>query len=128
MQGDFRSGEDGIEHSNSTRRVVITGLGVLACNGTGKEDFWRACTSGRSGIRRITRFDASPLSSQIAGEVPDFDPAALGLTQEECEALDRGTQFAIAAANLALQDAELTNTLSKSERDRCGVYMGTAIA
>src|SRR5712691_4642592 len=110
------------------RRVVITGLGVVAPNGIGKDNFWDACISGRSGIRRITRFDASPLSSQIAGEVPDFEPEKIGLTQEECVAMDRGTQFAIAAANLALQDADLTNALSEGERDRCGVYMGTAIA
>ncbi len=110
------------------RRVVITGLGVVAPNGIGKDSFWDACISGRSGIRRITRFDASPLSSQIAGEVPDFEPEKMGLTREECEAMDRGTQFAIAAANLALQDARLTDVLSEGERDRCGVYMGTAIA
>ena len=46
------------------RRVVITGLGVLACNGIGKEDFWNACVAGRSGIKRITRFDASALPTQ----------------------------------------------------------------
>jgi 3-oxoacyl-(acyl-carrier-protein) synthase len=50
------------------RRVVITGLGVVAPNGIGKEDFWQACISGRSGIRRITSFDASSLPTRIAGE------------------------------------------------------------
>ncbi|HLZ81673.1 MAG TPA: beta-ketoacyl-[acyl-carrier-protein] synthase family protein [Ktedonobacteraceae bacterium] len=110
------------------RRVVITGLGVVAPNGIGKENFWKACISGRSGIRRVTRFDASPLSSQIAGEVPNFNPEALGLTKEEWTTQDRGTQFSIAAANLALQDAGLFNALSDEERDRSGVYMGTAIA
>src|SRR6266849_1572800 len=64
------------------RRVVITGLGVVAANGIGKKDFWQACISGHSGIRRITRFDASPLSTQIAGEVVNFDPAALGITAD----------------------------------------------
>src|SRR5713226_6207550 len=128
MQADLGRGEDGIQHSRSTRRIVITGLGVLACNGIGKEDFWQACISGRSGIRRITRFDASPLTTQIAGEIANFDPATLGITQEERTSLDRGTQFAIAAANLALQDAKLPDPLSEAERDRMGVYMGTAMA
>ncbi len=110
------------------RRVVITGLGVLASNGIGKENFWNACLAGRSGIRRITRFDASSLPSQIAGEVPDFDPMALGLTEIECQLTDRNTQLSLAAANLALQDAGLTNGLSEEERDMMGVYMGCAIA
>jgi len=89
------------------RRVVITGLGVVASNGIGKEQFWNACVAGHSGIRRITRFDASPLPSQIAGEIPDFDLEALGLTSTEHLHLDRGAQLGIAAANLALQDAGL---------------------
>ncbi len=110
------------------RRVVITGLGVVACNGIGKEDFWNACVAGRSGIRRITRFDASPLSSQIAGELANFDPEALGLTSEEAANMDRGTQFAIAASNLAMKDAGLLDALNEEERNNSGVYMGTAIA
>src|SRR6266566_2411205 len=110
------------------RRVVITGLGVVACNGIGKEDFWSACVAGRSGIRGITRFDASPLSSQIAGEIANFDPEALGLTPEECVNMDRGTQFAVAASHLAMKDAGILDALSEEERNNSGVYMGTAIA
>lgn len=110
------------------RRVVITGLGVVAPNGIGKEDFWNACICGRSGIRRITRFDARSLPSQIAGEVPNFEPEMLGLTREESLYMDRGTQFAIAASNLALQDACFDTTLSEEERNRIGVYMGSAMA
>src|SRR5256714_3349191 len=110
------------------RRVVITGLGVLACNGIGKEDFWNACVAGRSGIKRITRFDASALPTQIAGEITNFDPEALGLTPIECHLTDRNTQLALATANLALQDAGLLDTLSDEERDEIGVYMGSAMA
>jgi 3-oxoacyl-(acyl-carrier-protein) synthase len=110
------------------RRVVITGLGVVAPNGIGKENFWQACVSGRSGVRRITRFDAGPLPTQIAGEIPDFDPEALGLTSEESIILDRGTQFAVAAANLAFHDSGLPDTLSESERNSMGVYTATAMA
>ena len=114
--------------NHTQRRVVITGLGVLASNGTGKADFWQANLAGQSGIRRITRFDAGPLSTQIAGEIANFDPQALGLTQEECSSLDRGTQLALAAANLALQDAGLADKISEEERDTTGVSMGTAMA
>jgi len=110
------------------RRVVITGLGVVAPNGIGKEHFWHACLSGNSSIRRITRFDPSLLSSQIAGEVQDFDPEALGLTYAEVSHVDRGTQFSIAAANLALRDARLLDTLSADERDEMGVYVGSTMA
>lgn len=108
------------------RRVVITGLGVLACNGIGKENFWNACIAGRSGVKRITRFDASTLQTQIAGEITDFNPEALGLTEIECQLTDRNTQLSLAAANLAFEDAGLA--LSEEERDMTGVYMGCAIA
>ncbi len=112
----------------TSRRVVITGLGVLAPNGIGKEAFWQACLAGRSGIRQISRFDASTLPTRIAGEIPDFNPEALGLSPEECIHLDRSTQLAIAAANLALQDAHLVDALTEEERDRTGVFMGAAMA
>ena len=110
------------------RRVVITGLGVVAPNGIGKENFWSACISGRSGIRRVTHFDASPLPTRIAGEVADFEPEAFGITPEETRSTDRNTQFALAAANLALEDAGLPSELSDTERDSTGVYIGSAMA
>ena len=123
------------------RRVVITGLGVVAPNGIGKEDFWNACISGRSGIRPVTHFDASPLPTRIAGEVAHFDPEAFGITPEEVSSTDRNTQFALAAANLALEDAGFPIVrrgevdlhprgwgLSDAERDQMGVYIGSAMA
>lgn len=110
------------------RRVVITGLGVVAPNGIGREEFWQACLAGRSGIRRVTRFDATPLPSQIAGEVADFVPTRFGLSAEEASSLERGAQFALASATLALQDANLPLPLSPEESDRMGVYVGTAMS
>ena len=110
------------------RRVVITGLGVVAPNGVGKEDFWNACISGRSGIRHLTHFDASPLPTRIAGEVANFDPEAFGITPEEALYIDRNTQFALAAANLAIEDAGLPNELTEAERDQMGAYIGSAMA
>ncbi len=110
------------------RRVVITGLGVVAPNGIGKEAFWEACISGRSGIGSITRFDASRLPSQIAGEVRNFRPEAVGLTEEECKTLDLAAQYAVAAANLAIKDAGFITDLSEEDLDHTGVAIGTAMA
>ena len=112
------------------RRVVITGLGVVAPNGIGKEDFWNACISGRSGVRHVTRFDASALPTRIAGEVADFDPATFGIDLEEVRSTDRNTQFALAAANLALQDAGLlpVGDARHAAQSATGVYMGSAMA
>ena len=111
------------------RRVVITGLGVVAPNGCGKDAFWHACLQGHSGVRPITRFFANDLPTRIAGEIPDFSPITFGLTPIECGILDRGTQLAVAAANLAIDDAGLGSaTLKDSERESFGVYMGTAMA
>jgi beta-ketoacyl-acyl-carrier-protein synthase II len=113
----------------SLRRVVITGLGVIAPNGIGKDAFWQACLSGQSGIKHITSFDASPLPTQIAGEVNDFDPRQFGLTMDEIRSTERGTQFALAAAILAMQDSGLADqVLSPQERERIGVSMGAAMA
>jgi 3-oxoacyl-(acyl-carrier-protein) synthase len=115
----------------SLRRVVITGLGVIAPNGSGHENFWQACISGRSGVRTITRFDASFLPTRIAGEVTDFAAHTFGLNEEEIGVLDRGTQFVLASANLALQDGGLLDEsgklLTTLDRDSCGVAIGTAM-
>ncbi|WP_161975583.1 beta-ketoacyl-[acyl-carrier-protein] synthase family protein [Tengunoibacter tsumagoiensis] len=110
------------------RRVVISGLGVIAPNGQGKEAFWQACLAGQSGVGRITRFDAGHLPSQVAGEVSDFDPLQYGLTTAEITHLDRAAQFALAASELALQDSGLSGRLTSAEREQMGVYLGTALS
>jgi beta-ketoacyl-acyl-carrier-protein synthase II len=108
------------------RRVVITGLGVVTPNGVGKDMFWHACMNGISGIQRITRFDAQNLPAQIAGEVVHFEPERWGLTPDEIRNMDRGIQFGLAAAHQAWQDAGLED-ITEAERERTGVYMGTAM-
>ncbi len=113
--------------SEALRRVVITGLGAIAPNGIGTEQFWQACLAGRSGLRKITRFDASMLPAQVAGEVSHFEPGAFGITPDEAYHIDRAGQFALAAARLALEDAGLATTLSTEQRERTGVYIGTAM-
>lgn len=103
------------------RRVAITGLGVIAPNGIGKEEFWSNLISGRSGIGRITTFDASKLPVQIAGEVKDFDPAKY-ISSKRIKHLTKVAQFAIASAKMAVEDAKLEVT--DANRERIGVCFG----
>jgi 3-oxoacyl-[acyl-carrier-protein] synthase II len=90
-------------------RVVITGLGAVAPNGIGKDAFWQSLLEGRSGIRQITHFDASQFPSRIAGEVPDFQPTAY-INRQQVKRMSRVSQFAVAAAKMALDDAKLQVT------------------
>src|SRR5712672_2697565 len=102
------------------KRVVITGLGAITCIGSGKEGLWQGILRGESGIRPLTRFDASQFSSQIAGEVTDFDPLA-HFEARRVKRLDRFAQFSLVAAKMALEDAGL-----KPSADM-GVCTGTAL-
>ena len=105
------------------RRAVITGLGPVTPIGIGKEAFWDGLVAGRSAVRRITRFDASVLRSQIAAEV-DFDPVPF-FDARTLKRLDRFSQFSVAAARLAVEDAGLV--LEREDGDRVGVSLGTAL-
>ncbi len=106
------------------RRVVITGIGPVTPIGVGVDDFWDGLRLGRSVVRQITRFDPSPFRSHLAGEVPDFDPAAW-MEPRRAKRLDRCSHFTIAAARLALEDAGLE--LARENPDRIGAMMGTAL-
>jgi len=88
-------------------RVVITGMGILAPNGIGNDKFWESLLAGRSGIGPITLFDASDLRSRIAGEVKNFDPHDYIDPELKPKRMARHTQFAYAAAMMALEDAGL---------------------
>jgi 3-oxoacyl-[acyl-carrier-protein] synthase II len=87
-------------------RVVITGVGVLAPNGIGKESFWKALVEGRSGISRIDSFDVSHLPTQIAGQIKGFDPTAY-IQRAEARRMARQTQLSVSAAKMASMDAGL---------------------
>lgn len=104
------------------RRVVVTGIGPVTPVGTGVQAFWEGLTSGRNGVRRITRFDTEGLPVTLAGEVPDFDPTAW-LDPKEARRTDRFSQLAIAAARLALQDAGSPEPAA----ERAGVVFATGI-
>ncbi|MBO8129436.1 MAG: beta-ketoacyl-ACP synthase II [Peptococcaceae bacterium] len=105
-------------------RVVVTGLGVISPLGTGVDTFWSALINGTSGIRTISRFDAAPFRTRIAGEVPDFEPTKY-IDKKEARRMDRFTQFAVAAAGMALEDAGLDKT--SLDGQRTGVILGSGI-
>ncbi len=107
------------------RRGVITGLGVIAPNGIGKEAFWDALAEGKSGIKKIERFDPSPFPTQIAGEVNGFNPKSY-IDFKKIGRMDRTSHFAVAAAKMAVQDAHLV--ISEQDRERAGVIIGTTMA
>ncbi len=103
------------------RRVVVTGVGLVTPLGTGTKKTWEGLLNGRSGIGPITRFDASAHASQIAAEVKDFEPSDW-FEKKQAKTLDHFVQYGIAAAELAIQDSELTLTEELSER--VGVITG----
>ena len=108
----------------SRRRVVVTGIGLVSPLGTGTAKNWQAIQAGENGINTISLFDASQYSSQIAGEVRDFDPQVF-IERRELRKMDRFIQFALAAAELAVEDAGLKR--EQIEGDRSGVYIGSGI-
>lgn len=83
------------------RQVVITGLGLVSSLGTGKEVFWQSLLEGRSGIRRLSRFDPSPYDCQVAGEVPDEAYKDL-IPTKQLQRMSYVTQLATAATKMAL--------------------------
>lgn len=108
----------------SKKRVVITGLGAISPLGNSVEALWSGFLEGRSGIHRITQFDASELPCQIAGEIPDFN-ATDYMDRKEARRLPRSAQIALAAAMQAVKDAGFEEILPDGERS--GVVFGTAI-
>ncbi len=107
-----------------TRRVVVTGLGLVTPLGTGVEKTWNALCAGESGIRRITRFDPAGYDAQIAGEVTDFDPARF-IEKKEIKKMDTFIHYAVGAAQLAVEDAGLK--VAPEEATKVGVYIGSGI-
>ena len=108
----------------SRRRVVVTGLGIVSPVGTGVPEAWKSILAGRSGITRITRFDPSAFSSQIAGEVKGFDPAQY-LSAKEARRFDTFIHYGLAAAIEAIRDAGLD--LEREQREQIGVCIGSGI-
>ncbi|MFF4412774.1 beta-ketoacyl-[acyl-carrier-protein] synthase family protein [Streptosporangium sp. NPDC001559] len=107
-----------------SRRVAITGIGVVAPGGLGVKNFWSLLTEGRTATRGITFFDPAPFRSRIAAEC-DFDPASHGLTPQEIRRMDRAAQFAVVATREAVADSGLE--LCGLDPGRTGVSVGSAV-
>lgn len=105
-----------------TRRVVVTGLGVVSGYGGGKDTFWDGICAGRSAIGPIQSFDASEFRTQVACECTDFDPLVV-LGEREAPRVDRFSQMALAAADEAMTDSGLA-----PNQDRTGVLIGSGMA
>ena len=107
------------------KRAVITGMGVVSPNGIGKEEFCRAILAGKSGVKRITRFDVSDLPVQIAGEITDFNELDW-VDARERKHVSRAVPLAVAASTEALQDAGLNwESMSLAEKREIGVMLGS---
>jgi 3-oxoacyl-[acyl-carrier-protein] synthase II len=107
-----------------SRRVVVTGIGLLSSVGSNTEETWRAVTEGRTGIGHITQFDATAFNCRIAGEVKDFDPTRW-IEKKEIKKMARFIQFAVAASEFAIQQCGLKVTPDIAEN--VGVYIGSGI-
>jgi 3-oxoacyl-[acyl-carrier-protein] synthase II len=108
----------------SEKRVVVTGIGLVTPLGVGTQKNWDALLRGESGIRAITRFDAARYDSRIAGEIPDFEPLDF-IDRKEIRKMDRFIQYALAAAQLAVDDSGISSGDIEGERN--GVYVGSGI-
>jgi 3-oxoacyl-[acyl-carrier-protein] synthase II len=106
------------------RRVVVTGIGVVSALGTGVEKNWNALLQGHSGVDRITRFDASDLPTQIAGEVKDFNAEEF-IDKKEIKKMDIFIQYALAAADMAMKDSALV--INEENAERVGVLVGSGL-
>jgi minimal PKS ketosynthase (KS/KS alpha) len=114
----------GLRSPEGYRRVVVTGVGVVAPGGVTREQFWSTLTAGRTATRKISFFDASKFRSRVAAEA-DSDPVAAGLSAQEIRRADRYVQFGLACAAEALADAGLE--LDEKTLDSTGVVLGSAV-
>jgi 3-oxoacyl-[acyl-carrier-protein] synthase II len=106
------------------KRIVITGIGVLASNGIGKEAFWKNLETGTSGIKPITLFDTSKTRCKLAGEITNFEPKDY-LGPKGLRNLDRSTKLALVAGKLAIDDSKLQ--ITDENTDDVGVSLGTTL-
>lgn len=105
-------------------RIVITGIGVLASNGIGKEAFWGNLENGKSGIKPVTLFDTSKTRCKLAGEISNFEAESF-LDKKGLRTLDRSTKLALVAAKLAIDDSKLE--ITNENTDDVGVSLGTTL-
>src|ERR1051325_6042194 len=105
------------------RRVVVTGIGMISPLGIGNEPTWRGLLEGKSGVDTITKFDATDYACKIAGEVRGFDPEQW-IEKKEVKKSDTFIHYAVAAAQMAVDDAGLDT--GAGDNERLGVIIGSA--
>src|SRR5580765_5943184 len=108
----------------NSRRVVVTGIGLVSSLGIGTDANWTALLAGRSGVVTITKFDASQFATKIAGEVRGFDPLQF-IEKKDVKKMDVFIQYAIAASQFAMDDAHLT--IEPDIATRVGVFIASGI-
>ncbi|MDQ3119742.1 MAG: beta-ketoacyl-[acyl-carrier-protein] synthase family protein [Verrucomicrobiota bacterium] len=111
--------------NGSQRRAVITGIGPITCIGTGREGLWRGIRAEKSGIRRISTFDTTAFHAHCGGEIRDWIPED-HFPPHRLKRLDRYAQFAVASAQMALEDSGLSYSRERPQH-RVGVSFGTAL-
>ncbi|MBA9009975.1 3-oxoacyl-(acyl-carrier-protein) synthase [Clostridium saccharobutylicum] len=106
------------------KRVVITGMGAVTSLGIGAENLWKSIKEGKSGISRIERVDVSDLPVKVGAEIKNFDPSNF-MDKKEVRRTDRFAQFALAAAQMAIENSKLD--LESINKERVGVIIGTGV-
>ena len=106
------------------RRVVVTGMGAITPIGVCRRGFWEGLQEPASAVRRVSRFDASPFRCQVAGQVAGFDPSEW-IDRKPLRRMDRYSRFSVAAAQMAVADAQLD--LDSEDRSRVGCFLGSAL-
>lgn len=113
----------------NSRRIVVTGLGMISPLGNTVDDSWQSLIAGKSGIGKISSFDSEGFATQISGQVKDFDITQYDLTSKDARKIDIFLQYALAASYQAMKDAKLDNNLETQQVDanRIGVAVGSGI-
>ncbi len=106
------------------RRVVITGIGVVAPNGIGTKDFWNSLVHGYSGIKMVSQFDVSSYPSKVAGQIEEFDPT-IYMSPKSVRRMDRFSQLAVACSKMALTDSMIN--LEEVDRNSIGLAVGSSV-
>jgi 3-oxoacyl-[acyl-carrier-protein] synthase II len=112
------------QNRTAERRVVLTGIGLVSPLGVGTKESWEALLQGKSGVSRITRFDVSDYTSQIAGQVPGFDPLDF-IDKRDARKMDPFIQYALVAAEMAVKDSGMK--VASLKGGRTGVFVGSGI-
>jgi len=109
----------------SNRRVVVTGMGAITPIGLNVSEFWESLVEGKSGLGRITRFDASDYTTQIGGEIKDFEPTDFGIDSKKARRIDAFVVYALAAAGEAVESSGLD--MNREDPYMCGCIVGSGV-